>query len=142
MKYIHYGHDNFDISKFDNISNISNFTKPAGGFWASRVDAEYGWKDWCLIHDFKTDLEKCFEFSLTESAKILTINDSKQLMELPKVNSNIEIKGWDSLDFEQLSQMYDAIEVMISEDDELYFKLIGWDCDSILIMNPNIIIEE
>lgn len=34
----------------------------------------------------------------------------------------------------------DAIEVFISEDKELYDKLLGWDINSILIMNPEIIV--
>ena len=40
---------------------------------------------------------------------------------------------------------YDAIELHLSDEvtddylESLYFKLYGWDCDSILIMNPDII---
>ena len=40
---------------------------------------------------------------------------------------------------------YDAIELHLSEEvvddylESLYFKLYGWDCDSILIMNKDII---
>ena len=33
----------------------------------------------------------------------------------------------------------DALEVFV-EDIELYDKLLGWDVDSILIMNPEIIV--
>lgn len=45
-------------------------------------------------------------------------------------------------DFESLaSNGVDAIEVFISEDIELYDKLLGWDVDSILIMNPEIIVS-
>ena len=51
-------------------------------------------------------------------------------------------KVWTTLDFEKLAQEYDAIEVLISGDPGLYYELYGWDCDSILIMNPEIIIEE
>ena len=43
-------------------------------------------------------------------------------------------------DFEKLvSDGVDAIEFFISDDNKLYWDLYGWDCDSILIMNPNII---
>ena len=45
------------------------------------------------------------------------------------------------LDFEKLSKEYDAIEVNISECRDLYYSLCGWDCDSILIMNSDIIEE-
>ena len=38
MRYIHYGCTSFDKLKFQEIK---------GGLWASPIDAEYGWKDWC-----------------------------------------------------------------------------------------------
>lgn len=41
-----------------------------------------------------------------------------------------------------MSKDYDAVEVLISEDRRLYQQLYGWDCDSILIMNPDIVIEK
>ena len=43
------------------------------------------------------------------------------------------------LDFEELKKEYDAIEVIIS--DGLYYALYGWDCDSILILNKDIVEE-
>ena len=44
-------------------------------------------------------------------------------------------------DFESLAlNGVDAIEVFISKDIELYDKLLGWDVDSILITNPEIIV--
>ena len=45
-----------------------------------------------------------------------------------------------TIDFEKLASRYDAIEVLISKDGRLYSALYGWDCDSILILNPNVII--
>lgn len=46
-----------------------------------------------------------------------------------------------ALDFEEIKKEYDAIEVLISEDDQLYWDLYGWDCDSLLILNKDIIKE-
>ena len=43
------------------------------------------------------------------------------------------------LDFEKLAEQYDAIKVSISSDYRLYRALTGWDCDSILIMTPDIV---
>ena len=48
---------------------------------------------------------------------------------------------WCFLDFEKLSKSYDVIEVNISADRDLYWELYGWDCDSILVMNPSVIVE-
>lgn len=45
-------------------------------------------------------------------------------------------------DFESLAlNGIDAIEVFISDDIALYDKLLGWDINSLLIINPEIIIS-
>ena len=144
MQYIHYGDDNFDINKFIPISNRSEATKPFGGFWGSRKNADFSWKEWCTEIDLKSkDLTKKIQFSLSNGAKILVINNIKLLDKLPQNEENHIInKLFVTLDFEKLSKQYDAIEVLISEDERLYELLYGWDCDSILVMNPNVIITE
>lgn len=144
MQYIHYGDDNFDINKFIPISNRSEATKPFGGFWGSRKNADFSWKEWCTEIDLKSkDLTKKIQFSLSNGAKILVINNIKLLDKLPQnEENNIVNKLFVTLDFEKLSKQYDAIEVLISEDERLYELLYGWDCDSILVMNPNVIITE
>lgn len=43
--------------------------------------------------------------------------------------------------FRKISQKYDAVEINISSDGKLYWDLCGWDCDSILVMNPDVIKE-
>ena len=144
MQYIHYGDDNFDINKFIPISNRSEATKPFGGFWGSRKNADFSWKEWCTEIDLKSkDLTKKIQFSLSNGAKILVINNIKLLDKLPQNEENhIVNKLFVTLDFEKLSKQYDAIEVLISEDERLYELLYGLDCDSILVMNPNVIITE
>lgn len=44
-----------------------------------------------------------------------------------------------NLDFEKLKEDYDAIEVLISKDSRLYWSLYSWDCDSLLVLNKDII---
>lgn len=146
-KYIHYGHTKFDINLFCPIKNRTMFSKPFGGFWASKKNALYGWKDWCENENFMECSDSCsITFSLSDNAKILTINSVKDLKELPKAKQPVEVAGSlfeNYIDFEKLLDIgYDAVEVNISSDDRLYMVLYGWDCDSILIMNPKIIIEE
>lgn len=144
MQYIHYGDDKFDINKFNNVLNRPESTKPFGGFWGSRKNADFGWKEWCTEIDLKSkDLTKKLLFSLSNDAKILVIDNTKLLANLPQnEENNIVNKLFVTLDFEKLSKQYDAIEVLISEDERLYELLYGWDCDSILVMNPNVIITE
>ena len=52
-----------------------------------------------------------------------------------------EKEMWVCLDFEQLLKNgIDAVQLSLFIGNyELYYKLYGWDCDSILIMNPDII---
>ena len=60
---------------------------------------------------------------------------------LPKAEDKFGLSSWVLLDFEKLAETYDAVEVNISSDFNLYYQLYGWDCDSIVIMNPDIIVE-
>lgn len=140
-KYIHYGHKNFDREKFGNIRNYKGFTKPYGGFWASPVDAEFGWKEWCEREDFRECSLGCsFTFTLSPEAKVLYIDDVGKLNGLPEAEYEFALSEWRLLDFEKLlEQGYDAVEMNLSSDGRLYWALYGWDCDSILILNPDIV---
>lgn len=143
-KYIHYGHIEFRHDKFNPIVNSSAWsTKPTGGFWASDIKAKYGWKDWCKDEDFRRcDKSNSFTFCLKDDARVLVINSKNDLVNLPKAKNGYAALGWVALDFEALSRNYDAIEANISKDDDLYFALYGWDCDSILIMNPDVVVDK
>lgn len=142
-KYIHYGHRYFDRTRFAPIRNERCFTKPLGGLWASPVDAEFGWKDWCDSEKFREcNLENSFTFTLTPEAKVLYIDNVSVLDGLPQVKNEFSYSGWCQLDFEKLlEQGYDAVEMSLSSDGRLYMKLYGWDCDSIVILNSEVIVE-
>lgn len=150
-EYIHWGHRNFDKNQFRKIENEKEWVKPIGGLWASPVDAKYGWKDWNDDNEFKHYQEDCFfKFILSNDAKVLHLYHANDLKDLPKQDSRI--KSYECLDFETLSETYDAIELHLSEDKAneydyrnnhtLYWALYGWDCDSIIITNPDIVIPE
>lgn len=141
-KYIHYGHRHFNKDLFSPIKNIPSLTKPSGGLWASNIYAIRGWKDWCDDNEFRRcEKDNSFKFILAIDAKILTINSSNDLENLPKGEDKYGMSSWAILDFEKISQKYNAIEVNISSDGMLYYNLYGWDCDSILVMNPDVIQE-
>jgi hypothetical protein len=155
--YIHYGSTVYDPSKFQAIKNNLVWTKPEGGLWATPKDAKLGWKEWCDEFGNKAcSDENSFLFTTVHDANILQINTVEDLRGLPTLKNQIEIPGLDSpievpvdyicLDFERLmASGVDAIQVNISEDpsysvDRLRKKLDAWDCDTILIMNPDIIV--
>ena len=153
QKYVHYGCSSFDREKFVPISNNIEIPKPNGGLWASRVDAKFGWKDWCEgTKGFEDTLEQSFEFELKPDARVLVIDNISQLDDLPKGKSLFDVlkeqgvpmdfhKGlWTFLDFEKLAEDYDAVEVIISADHNLHFQIYTWDCDAIVVMNPDVIV--
>lgn len=145
-KYIHYGHKEFDRNLFSVISNTHVCSsKPHGGLWASAVDATWGWKDWCKREEFELyRLKTSFSFHLAPTANVLVIDNVDCLKGLPRLELNeFSHDLWVSLDFEKIRDSgVDAIELVLSSDQRLYWELYGWDCDSILIMNPDVIIED
>lgn len=133
-RYIHYGCSEFDLKKFIPIKNREFFSKPYGGFWASPVDAAFGWKDWNEANDFaECDSKNAFIFTLTPEARILHLENREDFDGLPEIESIVY-----GLDFEKLMEMgYDGVEM--KSNWTTHDLLYGWDCDSILIMNPNVI---
>ena len=150
-EYIHYGCDASEFHEIPPIRNEKMFTKPQGGLWASPVDADFGWKDWCELENFQhTDFNKSFKFTIKDDAKILHINKANQLDKLPQSeNTMLSRTMMTILDFEKLQKEYDGMELHLSEEvfpkkadwnyNGLYWRLYGWDCDSILIFNEKAI---
>lgn len=138
LEYIHMGHSDFDKFRFKPISNSRDWVKPYGGLWASPETAPYGWETWVKDNNFTFDLSKWFIFTLKDDAKVLEITNASQLNDLPKAPCTLS-PHWVVLDFEEISKSYDAMQVMISSDQQLYWDLYGWDCDTILVFNPDII---
>lgn len=152
-EYIHYGHKYFNKNIFNKIKNDLWIIKPIGGLWASPVDTKYGWKNWCEENDFREcNEENSFKFTLSKNANVCHIYSVKDLENLPRQElppEHYSVNRKYILDFENMvNSGYDAIELHLSEEvrvsdnfmDNLYWQLYGWDCDSILIMNPDIIV--
>ncbi len=139
MKYIHYGHKTFEQYRFHKVENQELIPKPSGGLWASRENAAYGWREWSEETELKVNYEDYFVFELKDNAKVLTITSLEQLEDLPQIEAPLSLPYWVILDYEKLAEQYDAIEVLISEDSRLYQALYTWDCDSIVIINPDVI---
>lgn len=142
MKYIHYGHSSFSKKLFNPIENYRMWIKPKGGLWGSRPDSEFGWKQWCIDNNFRLEkLKEYFYFILSNNARILTIKSSDDLKILPKKSGTEDFNSSVFLDYEKLSENYDAIEVFINGDLDFQSELCGWDCNSILVLNPDVIRE-
>lgn len=139
--FIHYGHNMFNNNLWEEIHNIK-FCKPYGGLWASDINAKFGWKDFNKEERYtECNDNNSFKFKLKKGTKIYTINNLEDLKKLPleqSVPREIHDISY-CLDFEKIKQKFDALEVNISKDKALYWKLYGWDCDSILILNKECI---
>lgn len=149
MKCITHGLGNFDPLKFREIKNSKWNNKPTGGLWCSPVDSSFGWEDWCKTEEYyqNNGLKDKFEFDIDErNSKILKIDSYTDLQKIPSYIDNL--MPWPlciRLDFETLkSQGYDAIYLtlrgLIETKNPFHDpNLCGWDCESILIMNKDII---
>ena len=157
-KYRHYNSKGCDYKKFRPekfvpIDSCTFWTKPrpGTGFWASPVDADYGWNDWCKDNMPEwIEGAEYFDFELQPDVNVLCLYTRDDLTGLmidhpewvvDSMGTAQEILMGDNsmvyLDFKRmLEDGVDAVEIII---DELYFPLYGWDCDSILIMNPDVV---
>lgn len=138
--YIHYGHKSFNPNEFEPIRNFD--VKPKGGLWASPINAKFGWKDWCEREKFEEcHPDNAFIFRLKTHANVLVIDNVEVLNTLPQIETCFTSCGWVCLDFKKIAKEYDAVELILSKDRQLYWKLYGWDCDSIVILNKDVIEE-
>ena len=137
MNLITYGKGNsFSVRKFVPVSNYH--FKPKGGLWASPVKSSFGWKDWCKAEGFG-DLSSHFVFQF--SGNVLKIDSLKDALEMPWC-SFIDIPSLEYPDYDGMVHLgIDAIHITAKGERETRFifpkNLYGWDCESVLVMNPN-----
>lgn len=163
--YVHYGSDKFILGKSKELRNRTGVCKPFGGLWSSPV---YGtnntWRRFCKDEHFNVEsLNKSFRFRLKDDSKILKINSitdvSNMYKRFPRVLSSGEkimaqfldcgpferfgISEGSLVDYERMSRVYDGIEIrdINKDDDDLsyWMRHNGWDVDTLLVFNPNII---
>jgi len=128
--------DYFNIAKFEQIKN--KFIKPEGGLWASPVNVSYGWINWCKDNDFG-DLSSNFEFVFIGNIfKIDSVRHAALMPWVKLLDTSIKYP-----DFEKMVSLgCDAIYLTAKGEAETRFSnpsLYGWDCESVLVMNPKCI---
>lgn len=154
-KYINMSRYEFDINRFNPITNCNGFIKPNGGLWACTYEENYVWRDTLDILGISYRMKnyKYYNiFELREDARILNISCIKDLEDVMEKYQSEETKKIglsilsQALDFEKLAKDYDAFHV---EDCEVlyinYFyrsySLYGYDCESLIVFNPDIMIN-
>ena len=159
MNYIHYGSSTFEPLRWNPIRNAPielSFEKPTGGLWASPVGAKLGWETWCRSQEFcLNELSECFEFELSSDARVLKITSEEVVQSLPRIlndptvnelmqrYSRLSVRAPKyPIDYELLAKDYDVIEFLASGFSLPNKVLSGWDCDCILVMNKDVIVEQ
>ena len=143
---IHFGCAKYDVSKFIPVSN-ENWCKPKGGLWTSPINSKWGWKDWCQTNNFRDcNFKNSFKIKLKETTNVFIINTLLDLKNAPlvdcKIGNSYEKRH---LDFEHIAKSYDAIWLTEKGQNQTHLSyplnLYGWDCESVLILNPKCILE-
>lgn len=145
--FIHYG-DLYDATKFKEIKNANTpWVKPNGGYWASPVESNNGWKDWCLREDFLSfedwyqDINRSQKFTIAEDAKILYLRNEEEITFLKEkyLLRDPHLMCFSIYpDFEKL--VSDGYQAIYYEDNvDTHYPLMCWDCDSLLVLDPSII---
>ena len=147
ITFIHYGTTKINKKELKPIENRLFRNKPHNGFWGSPINSKFGWKDWCSQEDFrKCKIENSIKFKFKRDAMVVVINNYKDLDMLPCKETNL----YNFVDYEidfvrMLKNGIDAIYLTLEGFNELSFStpkdLYGWDCESVLVLNINSIIE-
>ena len=144
--YIHYGSDTFDPNNYGRMdSRFPSYDKPVG-LWASPIDAEWSWKDWCFSNDFCIEsFDKSFQFTLKEDTRILQVKQPEDICDYIIIIDELSSSDFTyyGLDLDRIYTEYDAMEVTMSDNwNEMHYDRIfyTWDCDSIVIWNREKII--
>ena len=137
MKLIHYGNTHYIPSWFEPISDEPFRNKPKGGLWTSPINSEYGWSDWCEGEGYG-DLSAWFELDF--NGTVLEIDSFEDMNELPWIESD----GHYFVSFQAICACgfaYDAIHLTEKGQKETRMthpkSLYGWDCETVLVMNPD-----
>jgi len=111
--------------------------KPPYGLWASAVDSEFGWREWCEGEGFKIEsFNKSFEFELAENANILRVEHYSDIKDYASI-VQVSIIPLYKIDYKRMMKDYDGLELINFGLNEVFY---GWECESIIIWNPDVII--
>ena len=139
MIVIHYGSKIYDPLKVKKIKNDDR-NKPIGGLWTSPINSEFGWIDWCRCEEYtEYEPENSFKLLILPESNIYKIDSFQDLLSLPLIQKTYMNKMVP--DFEIIQKTIDAIWLTIKGENETRLAsnpdLYGWDCESVLIMNPD-----
>lgn len=140
MRCITYGHGNrFSLKKFHPVKNEFH-PKPIGGLWGSPSHSVHGWRNWCINNHWPQDWNQFFEYTL--DGNILTIDQMADLTRLPwrEPFPNLFYPDYETLLKRQhIDALYLTANGVRATHCTWPRHLNGWDCESILVLNPAIV---
>lgn len=130
--------------------------KPDGGVWGSPTNSERGWEDWCTMENWNTEsLHVYTKWKLKNPEKIFIINSVEDLLKAYEKYSFIPNRlyyekekayidfhamkedGWDGIWLTWIGQLVTREMYENLTHDGKYIDLYGWDCESIVVWNPD-----
>lgn len=142
------GIDEVNRDLFHSIKNNGDYSnKPSGGLWTSPVESEFGWKEFVIGENFRTEkyLKKECLVRLKSSVKLFIIDGVEDLDRCPTIKDNPGYYNR-TIDWEELSKSYDGVWLTLNgERDTRYSSnnafslgdLYGWDVETVLLFNLN-----
>lgn len=126
--------------------DMGNTNKPHFGLWASPVDSERGWRNFCMGGGWNLDnLRDKFLFKLSPDSKIYVIDNTEDLDAISAFG--FDNNGWKTIDFRRLlDDGYDGLYITeyatgIHDNSNTMLKgLELWDVESICVFNKDVII--
>lgn len=158
ITFIHYGTEKLKKGLFKSIKNRRCWNKPRGGIWASPLNSNHSWRKFCLDENFNIGtLKKHILFKISSNSKIYIINSYLDLINLRKyfIHNTDIIFNEITIDYEKMMKDgYDGIYLTENGEYDTRFPpcgrydcslmggkldLYGWDCESIVVFNKDII---
>lgn len=156
-EFVVMGKTKFEIDKFKPIKNRP-FSKPYGGLWASpyRKNDKFvsDWHEW-VYYELPEKLSEDYSIITLDNAFFYVINSYNDLLELYEVFGEYIPPEYNNLpkdlrecmarflNFEEIAKSIDVLYLtkkgLHETCEPLGASLYGWDVESILIMNPNVI---
>jgi hypothetical protein len=138
----------YDPLKFNPIKNRPGSNKPEGGLWSSPFNPDTGseWIEWMNAEHFNIPCKDSLITFLrvNNDGKFLVINTLNDLIDILNIfQVKSEHEYYDPvLDYEELSMHVDGIYLTSKGQWATRLtrpSLYGWDCETVLIMNPKVI---
>jgi hypothetical protein len=147
--YVHYGSTVFNKECFTPAYTRMHDLKPDEGFWASPVNASWSWLDYCQEEHFcNYNPNRRLEFSLSPNARVFKVRTIEDLAYLIQKYPAPWVAGMDThtsyisqglparaIDYEAMANDYDGLDYSFTN----LGNILGcWDCDSVVIFNPDV----